>query len=143
MSMPAVPTLSESRILAEAVLDKARELGVTMSVCVVDAAGHELLTIRGDGAAWFTPGVARAKAQTAAAMKKDTSALADLDARFPGLIPLIADQLSFQPTVLAGGVVDSAAQPLWAVGVSGALPEQDEECARAALTAARVAAVGR
>lgn len=142
MSISGVPTGSESRVLAEAALSKARQLGVNVSVSIADASGHELLTIRGDGTPWFTPGVARAKARTAAAMKKDTSALADLDSRFPGLIPLIAEQLSFQPTVLPGGVIDSSADPRWAVGVSGALPEQDEECARAALSALAPATAG-
>lgn len=135
MSVSGVSTLAESGALAEAALNRARQLGVNVSVSIADSSGHELLTVRGDGASWFTPGVARAKARTAAAMKKDTAALADLDSRFPGLIPLIADQLSFQPTVLPGGVIDPAAEPLWAVGVSGALPEQDEECAQAALAA--------
>lgn len=131
----SLPTLVESSALVEAVLGKARELNVKVSVSIADSLGHELLTVRGDGASWFTPGVARAKAQTAALMKKDTSALADVDQRFPGLLPLIAEQLSFQPTVLPGGVIDPSADPLWAVGVSGALPDQDEECAHAALTA--------
>lgn len=126
-------TTEEVRSLADKVLQMAETLGVCVSVCIVDGSGYELMTIRGDGAAWFTPGVARAKAKTAAVMGRDTSDVVVLAERFPSLLPLISQQVPFEIARLPGGIVGRGKESCWAVGVSGALPELDEKCARAAL----------
>lgn len=126
--------------MAQGALAHAGSLGLTISLCIVDAAGHEVLSLRSDGANWFTVGVARVKARTAAAMRRDTAQLAGLKEKFPELLGLIGEQLPFSPTTLGGGT------PLWdpaapegspvllgGVGVSGASPEQDAECAQTAV----------
>lgn len=56
--------LATSRRIAEAVLDAARRDGQSVSVAVVDNQGHDLVVLR-DDSAWFTAGVARAKARIA------------------------------------------------------------------------------
>ena len=129
------PTLETARNVAEATLAHASHLGIKVSVCVVDSRGHELVTLRADGANWFTAEVARAKARTAAALRRDSGALDGLKGSYPELFRLIGGQLPFEPTTLPGGVVHTG-ETAWAVGVSGATPEQDVACARAGLSAA-------
>lgn len=117
-------------LLARAV-ELAEELHRSISVSIVDGAGHEVVGMRMDGASWFTLGVARAKAQTAAAFQRPSAALEPLWEAHPRLIPLIEEQLAFHPTTLGGGVpmVDSVGAVIGAVGVAGALPELDLQIA--------------
>jgi len=130
--------LDGARAILDAALDAARAAGVRVSCCVVDASGDELAGIRMDGAVWFTSGVARAKARTAARMGADSAALAGLKADYPELLALIDGQLPFDVTTLPGGVVirDGSAV-VGAVGVSGAHPDQDVAVATAGIAAWR------
>lgn len=107
--------------------------GTSIAVAVVDERGHDVLVERMDGASWFTAGVARAKAATAAAMRRPTADLGGLRAAYPELVPLIAGQLPQPFTTLPGGVpllVDGT--PAGAVAVSGGTPEQDATYAQKA-----------
>lgn len=121
--------LADARALLARALGLAAELDRSISVCVVDAQGHEVAGLRMDGASWFTLEVARVKAQTAAAFQRPTAALAPLWEAHPDLVPLIDKQLAFTPTTLAGGVLllspDGSGTIMGAVGVAGALPELD------------------
>lgn len=87
--------------------------------------------MRMDGASWFTLGVARDKAQTAAAFQRPSAALEPLWDAHPRLVPLIEEQLAFTPTTLGGGVpvLDSAGVIIGALGVAGALPDLDVQIA--------------
>jgi glc operon protein GlcG len=90
-----------------------------------------------DGAGWFTPGIARSKAMTAATMGSDSGDLADLIERHPELESLIGNQMPVQFTTLKGAIaVRRDGQLLGAVGVSGATSDQDVDIARAAVAAA-------
>ena len=129
------PNLETALKVAEATLAHARHLGIKVSVCVVDSRGYELITLRADGANWFTAEVARSKARTSAVMRRDSGALDGLKGSYPELFRLIGGQLPFEPTTLPGGVVHEG-ETTWAVGVSGATPEQDVACARAGLSVA-------
>jgi len=123
--------------LAQAVLGAAvahaDALGVKLSFSVVDEQGHEVLTLRMDGAPWFTPHIARTKAQTSCAMRMDTADLAHLDTEHPGLLRVIEEQVGHIVTTLGGGVVvaTSDGRLLGAVAGSGAHPDQDAAAARA------------
>lgn len=126
------PTLTASmaRSVVDAAISTAEESGAAISVAVVDARGHDVLVFRADGAGWFTPGVARAKAGTAAAMGRTTRALGALNEAFPELLPLVGQQLPYTLTTLPGGVplrIDGLV--VGAIGVSGAHPDVDERCA--------------
>ena len=88
------PTLETARNVAEATLAHASHLGIKVSVCVVDSRGHELVTLPAGGANWFTAEVARAKARTAAALRRDSGALDGLKGSYPELFRLIGGQLS-------------------------------------------------
>jgi glc operon protein GlcG len=128
--------LADARLIVDTVLARAAEDSLTITVNVVDARGEELASARMDGAPWFTAGVARTKARSAAVMGSDTVDLEGLRSSYPDLLPLIDEQLPFTLTVLEGGVVVQLADvTVGGVGVSGALPAQDVACARAGVAA--------
>ena len=128
--------LSAAQTALAEVMTHATALGVSVSCSVVDGAGNEVLTARMPGAPSFTPHIARTKARTAVALQMDSADVADLAATYPDLIPVIDEQMPFTVTTLGGGVLVRAGKAvLGAVGVSGATPAQDIECARAGAAA--------
>lgn len=130
--------LAAARLMVDIAVDVAADLGIAVSCAVVNASGHELLSVRMDEAAWFTADVARTKARTSVVMKCDSGDLSELKSDYPELIDLIAGQLSFQPTTLAGGVVVMHEDVMvGGIGVSGAHPDQDVACAQAGVDAWR------
>jgi glc operon protein GlcG len=129
--------LSQAQQAFAAVMAHATQLGVSVSCSVVDGAGNEVLTARMPGAPWFTPHIARTKARTAVALRMDSADVAGLAQTYPDLIPVIDEQVPFTVTTLGGGVLVKAGNAvLGAVGVSGATPAQDIECAEAGVAAA-------
>lgn len=132
---------ARARAAAEAALAAAHQDGKRISVAVVDQRGHDVLVVRGDGAPWFTAGVARAKAATSALMGAQSGDLAGVQAAHPQLIDLI-DAQTVQPlTTLPGGVpVRLAGTVVGAIGVSGADPDEDVAFARIGLAAVRAVA---
>ncbi|QCQ93282.1 heme-binding protein [Rhodococcus sp. SGAir0479] len=128
--------LAAARHAVEVALEAARRAGNRVSVAVVDTRGHDILVVRDDGAAWFTAGVARAKAATAALVGIPTTAYSGLADAHPALAELIDAQTRQSLTTLPGGlpvVVDG--EVVGGLGVSGAQPEQDVEYAQAAVAA--------
>jgi len=120
------------QVLAAAVAH-AESIGVRLSLSVADERGHEVLTLRMDGAPWFTPHIARTKAQTCVALGMDSADVAGLDSAHPGLVKVIEEQVGHTITILGGGIVvkDAAGSVLGAVAGSGAHPDQDAAAARA------------
>ncbi|WP_194289065.1 MULTISPECIES: GlcG/HbpS family heme-binding protein [unclassified Nocardioides] len=137
--MAAAPTYAEASRVLEVALEHAGALGVCVSVAVVDLRGADVLVARSDGATWFTSGVARAKARTAALFERPSDELAVLREKWPELLDVVAADSGRDPVTLPGGVPLRRGGPggeiVGAVGVSGALPEQDLACARAAAAA--------
>jgi uncharacterized protein GlcG (DUF336 family) len=128
--------LVDARLIVTAVERAAEQLDLHLSTCVVDDHGHEVLTARMTGAAWFTPHVCRTKARTCVAMGMDSRDVAGLAEAYPALVPVIDEQLPFTLTTLQGGVlVEVDGEVLGAVACSGALPAQDDQCARAGVDA--------
>ena len=122
--------------MLEVALEHAGALGVQVAVAVVDLRGADVLVSRSDGATWFTPGVARAKARTAALFERPSDELAVLREKWPELLDVVAADSGRDPVTLPGGVpLRRGGEVVGAVGVSGALPEQDLACARAAAAA--------
>jgi uncharacterized protein GlcG (DUF336 family) len=108
---------------------KATQLGVKVSVVVVDAGGNPVAFARMDGAGILTPDIARGKAYTAIAFKshsKDiTERMKDRPAAALGLTQVSGNRIVFLP----GGVIAKKGDEiLGAVGVSGASSDQDHEC---------------
>lgn len=124
--------LAHARAALDATFAHAARIGVTVSCCVVDAAGQEVATARMDGAPVFTTHIARAKARTSALLRMDTARAAGLLADHPGLGELVGETVPFTLTTLGGGVavlVDG--RLVGAIACSGATPDQDADCARA------------
>lgn len=131
-----VLTAAGAQALVQSVLESAAQLRLRVSVAVVDERGFDLLVVRGDGASWFTPDVARTKARTAAAFVRPSESLLELRAAHPDLFVLLGEGLPFSPTPLPGGLpVQLGDRLVGGLGVSGATPDQDVELAVSALSA--------
>ncbi len=109
---------------------KAVQLGVKVSVVVVDSGGNPVALARMDGAGIITPDIARAKAFTAIAYKSNskdiTERMKDRPAAALGLTQVSGNRTVFLP----GGVIAKKGEEIvGAIGVSGASSDQDHECA--------------
>jgi uncharacterized protein GlcG (DUF336 family) len=113
---------------------KATELGIRVTVAIVDEGGLLIALGRMDGAPPLTPQIAEAKAVGAAMLNRDGAGLADLAKDRPGFFS-VADRMVRVPIVpgLGSVVIKRDGKALGAVGVSGGRPEQDLECAEAGL----------
>lgn len=115
---------------------KAVALGVRVTVAVVDEGGHLVALGRMDGAMPLSPQIAEAKAVGAAMLLRDGGSLAQMAQDRPAFFHAV-DRMARVPIIPGPGSVpitrDGAV--LGAVGVSGARPEQDLECAEAGLAA--------
>jgi uncharacterized protein GlcG (DUF336 family) len=115
---------------------KATQLGVKVSVYVVDAGGNPVAFARMDGAGILTPDIARAKAYTAIAFKSHSKDIAermkDRPAAALGLTQASGNKVVFLP----GGVLYKRGEDIvGAMGVSGASSDQDHECGIEAISA--------
>ncbi|MGH7052182.1 MAG: GlcG/HbpS family heme-binding protein [Acetobacteraceae bacterium] len=131
--------LKEARLMADAAIAKAREIGVLETVCVADEGGFPLLLERMDGARITGPEIACNKAFTAAGHRRSTH-LFNAPPKGPALPgnEAFGIQLSFGgrfavyvggfPIVVNGDVVGG-------IGLSGGNGEQDTACGVAALAA--------
>jgi uncharacterized protein GlcG (DUF336 family) len=116
---------------------KASEMGIRITAAVVDEGGLLIALARMDGAPPLSPQIAEAKAVGAAMLYRDGASLADLARERPGFFS-VADRLTRVPIVpgLGSVLVRRDDRVLGAVGVSGGKPEQDLECAQAAISGA-------
>jgi uncharacterized protein GlcG (DUF336 family) len=129
--------LHEANELVDRAHAKAAELGIRITVAVVDEGGLLVALARMDGAAPLTPQIAEAKAVGAAMLHRDGASLGDLAKDRPGFFS-VADRLVRVPIVpgLGSVLIKRDGKVLGAVGVSGGRPEQDLECAEAGISAA-------
>lgn len=127
------PSLVLAQRICSAAIEHASQLGVAVSVAVVDAGGHLVSFARMDKAEIAGPHLAVAKAATAVAHRCPSGELAADSAPGGSLAGLDASG-SGRYVVFAGGL------PLWSldgrvvagVGVSGARADEDLACATAA-----------
>ena len=114
---------------------KATELGIKVTVAVVDSGGWLVALARMDGAPPVSPQVAEAKAVGAAMLLRDGASLAELAKDRPGFFGVV-DRLVREPIVpgLGSVLVRRGDEIVGAVGVSGGRPEQDLECAQAGVS---------
>ena len=121
-------TLSEALACADAGIAKAREMGVRISIVVIDEFGQLVQLDRMDGASLMSPDVAEAKAVTALNFRRPTSAVAAMDRT---TLETLGDVVNFKVVPLAGGVPLLEGDDIrGAIGVSGATAQQDEEIAK-------------
>ncbi|QET05376.1 MULTISPECIES: GlcG/HbpS family heme-binding protein [Cupriavidus] len=133
--------LREARVMVEAAVAKAREIGVLESICIVDDGGYPLLLERMDGARITGPQIAWNKAFTAAGHKRSTHLFntAPNGPALPGN-EAFGIQWSFEGkfAVFVGGFpVVVNGEVIGGVGLSGGNGEQDTACGVAALEALR------
>jgi uncharacterized protein GlcG (DUF336 family) len=123
-------TLEEARGSADKAIAKAREMGVQISLAVVDEFGQLVQMDRMDGASLMSPDIAEAKAVTALNFRRATSAVAQQVN--PDILRSIQASVHFNIFAAAGGVpIYRDGDLAGAIGVSGATGEQDEEVASA------------
>ena len=128
-------TLHDATELIGRAKAKAAELGIRVTVAVVDEGAHLMALARMDGAAPLTPQIAEAKAVGAAMLHRDGAALGELAKDRPGFFSVV-DRLVRVPIVpgLGSVLIKREGNVLGAVGVSGGRPEQDLECAEAGIS---------
>ena len=122
-------TLEQAETWIKKACAKATQLGVKVSVCVVDAGGNPVALARMDGANIISPDIARGKAFTSIAFKSHSKEMAermkDRPAAGLGLTQVSGNRI----VLLPGGVLAKRGEEIiGAIGVSGATSDQDHEC---------------
>jgi uncharacterized protein GlcG (DUF336 family) len=140
MPIKAKKTLTSRgvRMMMDAALARAAELGITVTVAIVDDGGHLLMLERIEGGRFHTVHSATTKAVTAASNKRPTSFKGaqgqELDVLHALGLTLAAGPQNW--TAMEGGYpVMIENECIGGIGVAGGGWKQDEEIARAALTA--------
>jgi uncharacterized protein GlcG (DUF336 family) len=129
-------TLKQAMEIIDRAHAKARDLGINVTVAVVDQGGVLIALARMDGAPPISSQVAEAKAVGAAMLHRDGASLAELAKDRPGFFSVV-DRLVRVPIVpgLGSALIKRDDDVLGSVGVSGGRPDQDLECAAAGLSA--------
>jgi len=129
--------LGAADVMTRAAIDVAVQNGWRLSITILDAGGNVVRMTRMDGCNFLSPDIARGKAFGAAAWK---TASADLNQRFGASPATSAGMVGISGARM---VPVQGALPIWdgnrcvgAIGVSGARSDEDEQAARAGLTAA-------
>ena len=128
--------LTEAQRAVQAAHRKAEELGVRISAVVVDEAGLVIALGRMDGAMGLSPQIAEGKAVAASLLQRDGDAVATMNEQRSAFFQAVSGMARVALVPGLGSLLvrrDGGAEG--AIGVSGAKPEQDLECAQAALTA--------
>ena len=127
----------------EVALEHARTLGCPpMTVAVLDVGGHLVAFHREDGSSLYRERIARGKAAGALGMGVGSRSLAKVAGDRPAFIDAVVTATQGGLVPAPGGVLvrDSEGGILGAVGVSGHLPDVDEECAVVGIEAAGLSA---
>jgi uncharacterized protein GlcG (DUF336 family) len=140
MPIKAKKTLTSKgvRMMMDAAIARAAELGITVTVAIVDDGGHLLMLERMEGGRFHTVHSATAKAVTAASNKRPTSSKGaqgqELDVLHALGLTLAAGPKNW--TAMEGGYpVMIEDECIGGIGVAGGDWKQDENIARAALGA--------
>ena len=129
-------TLEGAHRIIEKAHEKAAQLGVRVTVAVVDSGGHLVALARMDGTPPISPKIAEGKAVGAARFLRDGASLLQMAQDRPAFYNA-AERLVGASIVPGPGsvLIQKGNEVLGAIGVSGARPEQDLECAEAGLAA--------
>ncbi len=128
-------TLAEAEAILAGAKAKVLEMGVNMSISVVDPRGDLITMMRTDGASWRTPPISRAKAVAASCFGRASGELTEnaLAPVFRGLMAMEGGHMIpgqgalpvFRDGVLVG-----------AVGGSGGTAQEDEDASLAGIEGA-------
>jgi len=118
--------LTKAHKVIEKAHAKASQLGIKVTVAIVDEGGHLVALSRMDGAMPLSPQLAEAKAVGAAMFLRDGEALAKIAQDRPGFFSA-ADRLVRTPLIpgLGSALIVEDGIVIGAVGVSGGRPDQD------------------
>ena len=106
---------------------KARELGFSVAIAVVDDAGHLVACHRMDESFWVTPEIARAKANASVAFRASTQELEERFTKRPVFWGSVAALGDYKFGFGKGAVpIVENGQIVGAVGVSGAVPAEND-----------------
>lgn len=126
-------TLKQALAYADRAIAKANELGLAISLVVVDEFGQLVQLDRMDGAPLMSPDIAEAKAVTALNFKSATSQVAKMS---PEEMKAVQEVVHFRIVPLPGGLpILDGKEVLGAIGISGANGAQEEAIARFAIAA--------
>ena len=132
--MPSLNLEEAERILAAAKV-KVQEMGVRLSVSVVDPRGDLIAMFRTDGASWRTPLISRGKAVAASCFGMSSK---DLEERFS--MPFMQGFMAMQGGHMIPGQgalpVFRNGELIGAAGGSGGSGQQDEDAVRAGIEGA-------
>lgn len=130
--------VSASRIV-EMALARGRSCGFKpLTVAVLDAGGHLVAFAREDGSGILRPQIAMGKAWGVLGMGLGGRSLAERAQAHAGFYAALASVSEGRMVPVPGGVLVRNAQDeiVGAVGISGDLPDNDENCALAGIEAA-------
>lgn len=135
-------TLKQANLIVEATIKKGHELNLPkLTVAVVDRGGYLIALQRDDGATFMRPNISLAKAWGAVGLgvnSRDISKRYESGVREAGFINALNAMTGGGVIPLPGGVLvyNADGELCGAVGVSGAVSEDDEACALAGVEAA-------
>ncbi|MCK5546290.1 MAG: heme-binding protein [Rhodospirillaceae bacterium] len=126
-------SLEDSQVLMEGATEKANEIGVPMCIAIVDESGNLVAFHRMDGGKILSVRLSQDKAFTAAISRRPTSFYNEN--AVPGnLTNGIQSTWDGRFSIVGGGIpVEADGTIVGAIGISGGMPEQDIECAEAAI----------
>ncbi len=132
-------TLAEAEVILAGAKAKVLEMGVRMSISVVDARGDLITMMRTDGASWRTPPISRAKAVAASCFGRASGELTEnaLAPVFRGLMAMEGGHMIPGQGALP---VFKGGELVGAVGGSGGSAQEDEDAALAGIQAAGLSA---
>ncbi len=126
----------QARQIIEAAHLRAAHLNLRVSVAVVDAGAHLIALGRMDGAIPISPQIAEAKAVSAAMFQRDGGSLLQTATERPAFFTAVSGLARTRLVPGQGSVLlERDGAVVGAIGVSGAKPEQDLECAEAGAAA--------
>jgi len=132
-------TLKQANQIIQTALAKARELKLApLTVVVLDVAGHLKAMQREDGASMVRQKIATAKAWGAVNMGVSSRSLAHVALQRPDFMNALIGVADGKIMPVPGGVLirDADNNLIGAVGISGDVSDQDEQCAIAGIEAA-------
>ena len=127
-------TLAEAEQILAAAKAKVLDMGVKLSVSVVDPRGDLIAMFRIDGASWRTPLISRAKALAASCFGQSSGDLTE-NAQAPVFRGLMAMEGGHMIPGQGALPVYRHGELVGAVGGSGGSAQEDEDAARAGIEA--------
>ena len=109
---------------------KAKELGITMSIAVVDESGNLVYFVRGDTSSFQTFETAKGKAVTAAAFRRPTRELLEGIRNNPAFWAGLSEQMGMVPGD-GGHPLTKDGIMIGAIGCGGGLGDEDHLCSEA------------